>query len=486
LEYAVVLLGLGFLLLDLWTPAAQKRALGYAAAAALGLVLLLSFSDVFHSDVGQYAFNGSYVLDNLALFFKRFFLLAAILVLVLAVEFSDRIPAGISEYYSLILFALAGMMFAASANSFPMLFVSLELITVTFYILTSFQSNRLASLEAGVKYLILGALSSAFMVYGIALVYGTSGVMGFGELAARLQVRHELIHSPLFTTGFLMVLLGLSFKIAAFPMQVWAPDVYQGSPAPTTAFLAVGSKAAGVVLLLRLIGVAAFDVAERLNHLLILISAITILYGSLCAIPQRNLKRLMGYSSIANSGFLLLGFTALHALNHAATAAILYFLAGYLFAVIIAFTVIAVVIRESGGEDISALSGLGRRSPFLAATLTLSMVSLAGIPPMAGFIGKFLLIRVVVEQAAKESVYYWLLAVAVIGVVVSLYYYFGVVRAVYWGTDITDRTGSYGAIQVSTPIKLSLAFCIIGMLFFGVLPNRGLQLALEATQTLKW
>jgi NADH-quinone oxidoreductase subunit N len=366
-----------------------------------------------------------------------------------------------------------------------MLFVSLELITVTFYILTSFQNNRQASLEAGVKYLILGALSSAVMVYGIALVYGTSGVMGFGELAARLQVRPELTKAPLFVTGFVMVLLGLTFKIAAFPMQVWAPDVYQGSPAPTTAFLAVGSKAAGVVLLLRLIGVAAFPMALRLNHLLILLSAVTILYGSLCAIPQRNLKRLMGYSSIANSGYLLLGFSALHALNHAATAAILYFLAGYLFAVIIAFTVIAVVIRESGAEDISALSGLGRRSPFLAAALTLSMVSLAGIPPMAGFIGKFLLFRAVVEQAVRNPAYYGLLAVALVGVVVSIYYYFGVVRAVYWGTDVTGQT-QFGAIHVSTPIKFSLAFCIVGMFFFGVLPNRGIQLAIEATQVLKW
>jgi NADH-quinone oxidoreductase subunit N len=485
LEYAVVLLGLGFLLLDLWTPAAQKRNLGYGAAVAVGVVLLLSFCDIFRSDVGQYAFNNSYVLDNLALFFKRLFMVAAILVLVLAVEFSDRIPAGISEYYSLILFALAGMMFAASANSFMMLFVSLELITITFYILTSFQSNRQGSLEAGVKYLILGALSSAFTVYGIALVYGTSGVMGFGELAARLESHPELTHAPLFITGFLMVMLGLTFKIAAFPMQVWAPDVYQGSPAPTTAFLAIGSKAAGVVLLLRLIGVAAFDMALRLNHLIILLSAVTILYGSLCAIPQRNLKRLMGYSSIANSGYMLLGFSALHALHHAATSAILFFLAGYLFAVIIVFTVIGVVIRESGGEDISALSGLGRRSPLLAASLTLSMVSLAGIPPLAGFIGKFLLFRAVVELAAQNPAYYWLLAVALVGVVISLYYYFGVIRAIYWGTDIADRA-SHGAIEVSTPIKISLAFCVIGMLYFGVLPNQGIQLALDATQTLKW
>ena len=242
LEIAVLVLGLAVLLLDLWTPAPQKRALGYGAALALGFVLAYSFK--LDASTAQFAFHDSYVLDSLALFFKRFFLLAAILVLVMAVEFSDRIGAGIAEFYSLIVFALAGMMFAASANDFTMLFVSIELITVTFYVLTSFQRNRVASLEAGVKYLILGALSSAFMVYGIALVYGTSGTMAFGELVHKAGA---LADKPVFLLGLLLVVFGLAFKIAAFPLQIWAPDVYQGSPTPTTAFLAVGSKAAGFV-----------------------------------------------------------------------------------------------------------------------------------------------------------------------------------------------------------------------------------------------
>ena len=247
LEIAVMLLGLGLLLLDLWTPADHKRFLGYGAAA--GLTIVLSYSLIkFDSGTVQFAFGHSYVLDGLALFFKRFFLLAAIMVLLMAVEFSNRLETGISEFYSLVVLALAGMMFAASANDFTVLFVSVELITVTFYILTSFQRNRVPSLEAGIKYLILGALSTAFTVFGIALVYGMGGTMGFEELAKKSA---SLAGQPVFILGLLFVLVGLGFKIAAFPVQIWAPDVYQGAPAPVTAFMSAGPKAAAFAAFVR-------------------------------------------------------------------------------------------------------------------------------------------------------------------------------------------------------------------------------------------
>src|SRR5687767_3374969 len=232
LELAVLALGLGLLLIDLWTAPQDKRFLGYGAALALTLVLVFSFLR-FDGKETLFAFGGSYVMDSMALFFKRFFLVAAIIVLIISVEFSDRIAAGISEYYSLIVFALAGMMFAASANDFTMLFVSVELVTVTFYVLTSFQRSRVPSLEAGIKYLILGAVSTAFTVYGIALVFGTSGTMQFSALA---KLQSTLAGNNLFLAGLLLVLIGLGFKIAAFPVQIWAPDVYQGSPLPTAAF----------------------------------------------------------------------------------------------------------------------------------------------------------------------------------------------------------------------------------------------------------
>ena len=233
LEMLVVLIGLGVLLQDLWLPAAQKRILGYVAAAGLALLLIWSFS--LGGKPTEYAFGRMYVMDGLALYFKQLFLLAAIIVLVMSVEFADCIEAGISEFYALILFALAGMMFSASANNFALLFVSLELIKVTFYILTSFQRGKLFSLEAGIKYLIIGALSSAFMVYGIALIFGTTGALGFDEIAAKAG---QFADNKIFLLGILFVMAGLGFKIAAFPVQMWAPDVYEGSPTPTTAFLA--------------------------------------------------------------------------------------------------------------------------------------------------------------------------------------------------------------------------------------------------------
>jgi NADH-quinone oxidoreductase subunit N len=468
LEVLVIALGIVLMLADFWMPAERKKFLAYVAIVALGGLLLVSFSGDGVCSVFGTAFNGSFVEDPLALFFKRFFLVAAILILFLSAEFSDRL-AGVSEYYSLILFALAGMLFAASANDFAMLFVSIELITITFYVLTSFQRGKLVSLEAGVKYLILGALSSAFLVFGIALIWGTTGKLNFNELAS---VAGQFTDNKIFLFGVLFVLVGLGFKIAAFPFQIWAPDVYQGAPTPTTAFLAVGSKAAGFVLLLRVLFVALPDVVKHWADLLIVISGITILYGNLCALPQRNLKRLLGYSSISHAGYLLLGVASLSASGN---AALLYYLAGYLFTVIAAFTVIALVLRHLETEDISGLAGLNQRSPLLAATMTLAMMSLAGIPPLAGFFGKFLLLKSVIEaaQVTGNHGYYCLVFTALAGVIISLYYYFGVVRAIYWSKDAPDLS----PIPLSSPAKFSIAICIAGMFWIGIFPDTILNLA---------
>lgn len=477
LELAVVCLGLILLAQDLYTPAKERRTLGYGAVLGVAVILLYSFF-AFDGNETLYAFGNAYVLDGLALWFKRFFLLAALLVLIMAAEYSDRFEAGQSEFFALILFALAGMMFAASANDFTLLFVSLELITVTFYVLVSFLRRRVESLEAGVKYLILGALSSGFLVYGIALVFGVSGTLNFNELADKLTNHPALGHKSLLFTGLLLVFVGLGFKMAIVPFQIWAPDVYQGSPTPTTAFLSVGSKAAGVVLLMRLLGTAIPDLAFKLEKLLMTMAGLSILYGSLCAVPQRNLKRLLGYSSIASAGYLLLGFAVM---NKAGSSAVLYYLAGYLFTALAAFSVIAIVVREAGAEDIASLTGLAHRSPLLAATLTLAMVSLAGIPPLAGFFGKFLLLKAVIAEGIRWSAYYWLFAVAVAGVLVSLYYYFNVVRAIYWSKNVTDFT----PISLSLPTKFALAICIIGMLWLGLYPGNALELAVEAVKSLK-
>ncbi len=488
LEFWVIGLGLLLLLCDLWAPADLKRPMGYAAAAALGLILFLSFS--FEAALPtlpatatqaqlaptfpQFAFGQTYVIDGLALFFKRFFIVAAILVLVMAAQSADQLEGGLVEYYSLVLFALTGMMFAASANHLAMLFVSIELITITFYVLTGFQRHHVPSLEAGVKYLILGALASAFMIYGIALIFGTSGTMSFPELASQSA---NLVAQPVFLLGLLLLLAGLGFKIAAVPFQLWVPDVYQGAPTPTTAFLAVGSKAAGFVLVLRVLQNAVPDVALHWSNLWVALAIAAILYGNLGAIPQTNLKRLLGYSSIANAGYLLMGVAAM---TRAGSAAVLYYLGGYLFSVLAAFAVISVALQKAGAEEISGLTGLHQRAPLLAAAMALAMISLAGVPPLAGFFGKFLLIKAVLEQGATNPSFYWLAGFAVVGVVISLYYYFGVIRTMYWPTEPTDLS----PIPVPWTNRIALTVCMVGMLYLGVLPAGLVNLATEAAKAL--
>jgi len=267
--------------------------------------------------------------------------------------------------------------------------------------------------------------------------------------------------------------VGLGFKIAAFPFQIWAPDVYQGAPTPTTAFLAIGSKAAGFVLLLRVLFKAVPAVTTQWAGVLIIISGITILYGNLCALPQTNLKRLLGYSSIAHAGYLLLGVAAMAgAKSTDGAAAMLYYLTGYLFTVLAAFTVITIVMRHLETEDISGVAGLGQRSPLLAATMTLAMVSLAGLPPLAGFFGKFLLLKSVIDLGPVNHGYYCLAFTALVGVVISIYYYFGVVKAIYWGQS-NDRM----PVPISWPARLAIFVCIAGMLWLGLVPGGMLDLA---------
>jgi NADH-quinone oxidoreductase subunit N len=477
-EILVALLGLGILMADLWVPAGQRRLLGWIAAAGVAVIFFIGLKDAASVD---YAFvvpgakTGMYVLDSLAVFFKQFFLLAALLVILMTTEYAGRFASGVSEFYSLVLFALLGMLFAASANDFVLLFASLELVTITFVVLNSFHRNQASCIEAGIKYLILGALASAFMVFGIALVFGSAGTTNFNEIAS---AQKALGSNGIFLAGLVLVLAGLFFKIAAVPFQVWAPDVYQGAPAPATAFLAVGSKAAGFVLLLRVLFIAAPTVVVRWQPVLAGVAAATILYGSLCAIPQRSVKRLMGYSSIANAGFLLLGVVAM---GKGGISGVLYYLAGYLFTVLAAFTVISVVLARTGSDYIAAFAGLGRRSPLLAAALTLAMVSLAGVPPMAGFFGKFLLLKSVIPLGVSNPLYFGVVLAALIGVVISIYYYFGVIRSVYWGREAADVS----PIPSTWAIRGALAVCILGMLWLGVLPDTLVQISTPAVEVLQ-
>jgi NADH-quinone oxidoreductase subunit N len=471
LEILVASLAMLLLVSDLWAGPRVRSRLGFVSMAGLFAILAISFNI---APCAPGSADSMLAQDGLALFFQRFFLVTAIFIVFMANLCADRIPMGIGEFHVIVLVALTGMMLAAAANDFVMVFVALELMSICFYVLVSFQRSRLCSLEAGVKYLILSALSASILVFGIALIFGSANETNFVRLNA---AGAALDQNKVYWLGMLLVLFGLSFKIAAFPLQVWAPDVYQGAPTPVTAFLAIGSKAAGFVLVLRVLFLAMPRLALQWDKILMLAAGITILYGNLCAIPQRNLKRLLGYSSISNAGYLLLGVVAFSA---SGSAAVLYYLAGYLFTLAAAFLIIGLVMRDS--EDIGTLAGLGRRSPFLAAALSLVMVSLAGIPPLAGFLGKFLLLRALIERGAVDCYCYWLAGVALVGVVISLYYYFAVIRVMYWAKDPPDLS----PIAVPAGVRIPLAVCMAAMLYLGIFPRAVLASAMDAVKSLNF
>lgn len=470
LECLLAVLGLTTLLSDAFRPTKDVRRLGYLLAVLVGVLLAYSFTLV---PADGTFFHGMYRLDAFALFFKRLFLLVTMLVLVAGAEFAERFESGVAEFYALVLFAATGMLIIASVNDFVLLFVALELVTITFYILTSFLRRQIPSLEAGTKYLILGALSSGFMVYGIAFVFGTTGTTNFDTLSVRLA---SGVPGNAFLLGMLLVLTGLGFKIASVPFQVWAPDVYQGAPTPVTAFLATGSKAAGFVLLLRVLLTGLLPVSAAWMTLLLVLSAATLIYGNLGALSQRNIKRLLGYSSIGHAGYMLMGVAAVNALG---AQAVLFYLVQYAFTNLCAFLVIIAVSKVTGNDEISGYAGLGKRSPLLSLALFLALVSLAGVPPLSGFFGKFQLFAAVIERAQTNPQFYWLAGIGAAAVVVSLYYYFNVARAIY-----IDEPTDAAPIVVRPVTRAALWVCLAAMIGLGLYQLPLVEAAAEAAKVL--
>jgi NADH-quinone oxidoreductase subunit N len=456
LEFLLAIWGILILLTDAFKPIQNKRMIGYMAAVFVALALLYSFLLV---PMDQPLFNGMYRFDVFALYFKRLFLLALTMVLVMAAEFSPRIESGMAEFYALLMFCATGMLLIASVNDFILLFVSLELVTITFYVLASYLRRQISSLEAGTKYLILGALSSGFTVYGIAYIFGTTGTTNFDKVSAHLS--HLGSQPPLaFTFGMLLVLTGLGFKIASVPFQIWAPDVYQGAPTPVTAFLAVGSKAAGFALLLRVLFTGLLPVQYIWGPLLLVLSGATLCYGNLGAIPQHNIKRLLGYSSIGHAGYMLMGIAAGNALG---VSAVLFYLGQYAFTNLCAFLAIIATTAVTGSDEISSFSGLGKRAPILGLALFLSMMSLAGVPPLTGFFGKFQLFAAVIQRAQTDWHYYVLAVIGSVAVVISLYFYLGIARAIY-----IQVAKDPSPIPVSKPMRLALYVCMAAMIGLGI------------------
>ncbi|WP_246189487.1 NADH-quinone oxidoreductase subunit N [Methylacidimicrobium cyclopophantes] len=410
--------------------------------------------------------DGLYTWDRFAVSGKAFFLVVGMLVTYLSLEGEAKVPAARAEFYILPLFCTAGMALLCSVRDFVLLFVALELVTVTLFVLVAYRRSDPASLEAGAKYLIVGGLATAFLVMGIAYIFGATGSTQFDAVAGFAESEGV---GPVLLFGLAFLLVGLGFKAAAVPFHIWAPDVYQGAPTPITAYLSVGSKAAGFVVLLRVFLLPFWntDFQRHWVPLVALLAALSVVLGNLAALPQRNIKRLLGYSSISHAGFLLIGVASHSFLGF---ASVLYYLMAYLAATFTAFLVLVLLEREKGGETIADLSGLAQRSPLLAWSMALAMVSLAGIPPLMGFFGKLL-----VFLAAWESGLHFLVIVGVAAAAAGIYYYVMVVRAMFWSDPVHQ-----GPIAVHPATRGLLLALNVGSILFGFYVKPILALAAGA------
>lgn len=456
-EVLLAVLGLGVLVLEAVRPISYVRCLGLGLASLVALLLFHSFEIV---PAAEPILKGMYHLDAMALFLQRLFLALTAFVLVIGAEYSVRHPDGAAEFYVVTLFTAVGMLVCAAVDDFILLFVAVELVTVGFYVLVAYLRHESSSLEAGLKYLLFGGLASGVMVYGIAYVFGTTGATRFDAVAAALQAPDSM--SMALGFGMLLTLVGLCFKIAAVPAQMWAPDVYQGAPTPTTAFLAVASKVAGFALLLRVLGHCFLPAQHLWAGLIAVLAGLSLLYGNLGAIGQTNLKRLMGYSSIAHAGYLLIGIAVV---TTAGAAAVLFYLTQYALSGLCIFLVIVALEQAGVGAEIESLQGLHRRSPLLAAGLALPLLSLAGVPPLSGFFGKFMIFVAALQKGAWDPMLLALVLIACVGVLVSLYVYFRVIQVAYF----EDRPEAQ-PLPVHPTVRVALILGLLLIVGLGVYP----------------
>lgn len=473
-EILLALLALGLLVLELLSPKIRKLVPRVALAGqGLILVLLLAFScSECVGETGQSYFGGLMQSNDWSQLMRVFFALSALMVSYLGGIFLARQNLAQTEFYHLVIMVAAAMMLLVQSNNFVMLFVALEMVTVAFYVLVAYRRNSSLSLEAGIKYLILSALSSSILLFGIVLLYGVAGnpalagttgdALNFDALGAFIAMNPD---NPLVLTGAMLVLAGICFKIGAVPFQIWVPDVYQGAPTPVTAYLAVASKAAGFIVMLGLLHGPFLSLQGFLLPVLVVVAAASILFGNIAAVTQGNLKRLLGLSGVAHAGYLLMGVVASFSVEWA-DHAVVFYLITYMLA---SFAVFAVLSIAGQGDDaetsMDSYRNLSQRQPFLGGVLTLGLGSLAGIPPLGGFIAKLFLF-----VAAFQAGLYGLLATAVLGVVISIYYYFGWIRTIYF-----KSSGNLDAGELVQPLGIQ-ARCVMGVLvaatiLLGVFPG---------------
>ena len=454
------------LLADLLPREGKEHLGGIALAGVVGALI----ASLWQWGSPVRAFRDMVVLDDYALFFDVVICYAAALIVLLSMDYLRREGAESGEYYALVLFSSAGMMLLASAGDLIVVFLALELMSLSLYILAGLFKTRLASGEASLKYFLLGAFASSFLLYGVALLYGATGTTTLDRLAVSAAGRTG---DPLFVIGLGLLLVGFGFKISSVPFHMWAPDVYEGAPTSITALIATGSKAAAFAALIRVLTVALRGSQPDWSALLWALAALTMTVGNVVALAQSNLKRMLAYSSIAHVGYMLMGLVAGGA---AGAGAVLFYLLAYTFTTVGAFGALSLCARA--GEDaveVGDYAGFSRRHPVLAATLALFLLSLIGIPPLAGFVAKFYLFG-----SAVRAGYVWLTVIAVLNSAVAAYYYLRVIVYMY----MREPDGEGVAVAPSLAGGLALTLALVGIVVLGLIPAPFADLAQAAVAPL--
>jgi len=458
------------ILLDLFVE--RKGVL--AVVSLIGIIVSGGFTLAIWGGNPQAIFNNMLAVDNFALFFKLLFLGIAALVILSTQDYAAKFARFQGEYYALVLMSTIGMMLMAATTELISLYIALELTSISLYILVGFLKDR-KSTEASLKYLLLGAVASAVLLYGMALVFGVTGKTQLGEIAQALQ---GMSASPALILGVVLMAAGFSFKIAAVPFHMWVPDVYEGAPTPITAYLSVGSKAAGFAIILRVF-FSAFSLPDWLSldwgFIFAILAAISMTVGNITAIPQSNIKRMLGYSSVAQAGYLMVGLATMGvspAKDILGQSGVLFFLASYALTNLGAFTAIIAISNKLDSDLIDDFSGMIKRAPVLALGLALCLISLIGMPPAAGFMAKFYIF-----SSAVQHNLLWLVIFAVLNSVISAYYYLRVVKVMWLGEPASqEKVPSSGAL------RLSLALSCLGVLILGIIPGTVMKLAQIAAQ----
>lgn len=462
-ELAMFILGLATFVLGLVVPSNARKGIG--SFVVFGLLLVLGVTMVSWFNQGQ-MLGGMYLVDGYAIFFKLLFLTTVILVIFGSFRYIDQHVGNHFEYYSTLIFATLGMIVMASAGDFITLYLGMELMTLSFVILVALRRTDGKSLESGMKYILLAGMSSAVTLYSFSLIYASTGSILIGDVA---QIISGQGPTPLLTIGLVMLVAGLGFKVSVVPFHMWSPDVYEGAPTPVTSFLAVGSKAASLAALMRLFVGALGGLHEQWAMLVAILAALSMVIGNLVAIPQSNIKRMLAFSSVAQAGYILVGVVTA---SEAGIKGVMFYAFLYVFATVGAFTVVAAVYNQIKSDEIADYAGLVQRAPLAAAVMLICLLSMAGIPPLAGFVGKFYLFKTVVDG------YMWLVYLGLIMSMISVYYYLRVVLVMF-----RDDPADPSPIEFSSSTSITLVIALVATLVLGIYPGPLAEVANAAAQS---